>query len=518
MATRLPTFWIKATLAVALVAAADVLFWPAEGLGLNFAIFNLAWVVALFLARPNLGRSRLALLAGLVAVVLALLQFERPTPVGWLLFLVALAVAALAPRAGAGDDGWRWAQRLFVGGVKALVGPVIDAQRVLKARARRGPVRIAVMLTGALLPLVGGAIFLALFASANPVIGNALGGWRLPELEPGRLVLWGLVGLAVWGVLRARGLRRTWRTPGLDGELNLAGVGTASLTASLALFNLIFAVQNGLDVAFLWSGAGLPDGVTFADYARRGAYPLIATALLAGLFVLVFLRPGSATSANRGVRALVTLWIAQNLFLVASTALRTLDYVGAYSLTRLRIAALLWMALVAAGLVLITWRLLHARSSSWLINRNLVAAGLVLALCSIVDLGSFSAAWNVRHASEVGGRGVGLDLCYFDSTRGAALVPLAELEARLPPGDFRERVSWKRQELTARVAHAQSDWRTWRWRDARRLERMRALVPVDTPDPWHGGRDCGGRRLMPPVSSTLAPPSTPLTPTPNPGT
>ena len=34
------------------------------------------------------------------------------------------------------------------------------------------------------------------------------------------------------------------------------------------------------------------------------------------------------------------LWIAQNLLLVASTMLRTLDYVEAYSLTELRIAAL----------------------------------------------------------------------------------------------------------------------------------------------------------------------------------
>src|SRR3990167_2584670 len=131
---------------------------------------------------------------------------------------------------------------------------------------------------------------------------------------------------------RPRGLRRTLTPPGLDGDLAIPGVGTGSIAASLVLFNLIFALQNGLDLAYLWGGAGLPPGVTFAEYAHRGAYPLIATALLAGLFVLVFLRPGSATAANRPVRILVTVWVAQNLFLVASTALRTIDYLQAYFL------------------------------------------------------------------------------------------------------------------------------------------------------------------------------------------
>ena len=74
------------------------------------------------------------------------------------------------------------------------------------------------------------------------------------------------------------------------------------MIVSLVAFNLIFALQNGLDLAFLWSGAPLPGDLTLAGYAHRGAYPLIATALLAGLFVLVTLRPGSAT-ARRAVGA-----------------------------------------------------------------------------------------------------------------------------------------------------------------------------------------------------------------------
>src|SRR3546814_4862687 len=117
-----------------------------------------------------------------------------------------------------------------------------------------------------------------------------------------------------------------------------------------------------------WSGAALQGHVTLAEYAHRGAYTLIATELLAGLFVLVVLRPGEAATRSPRVRGLVVLWIAQNVLLVASSILRTGDYIAAYGLTELRIEALAWMGLVAIGLVLICWRLIRARSPRWLIN------------------------------------------------------------------------------------------------------------------------------------------------------
>jgi len=518
MPTRLPTFWIKLTLAVALVAAGDLLLWDARGMGANLGLFGLAVVLAVGLSSPALRTSRLARLALGSAGLLAALQVERATALGWLGFLLAIAVAALAPRAPAGQDGWRWAQRLVAGGFKGLVGPLLDLRDLLRVRARRGPMRMAILLAGAVLPVAGGLIFLSLFAAANPVISDALARWELPEPDMGRVVFWGILGVAAWALLRPRGLRHTLQTPGLDGDLDLPGVTTGSIAASLAVFNLVFLLQNGLDVAFLWSGAGLPAGVSFADYAHRGAYPLIATALLAGLFVLVFLRPGSSTAADRGVRALVVLWVAQNLFLVASTALRTIDYIEAYSLTRTRIAALLWMALVAVGLVLICWRMLRGRSSSWLLNANLLAAGVVLAGCCVVDLGAVAAAWNVRHARDVGGQGVSLDLCYFDELSGAGIVSLAQLERRLLAGDLRERVTWKRRVRTWEVAQAQGHWRTWRWRDARRLAAVAALTGETPARPTRDGRDCAGFRPPPPRPPAATPPSTPLTPTPNPGT
>jgi hypothetical protein len=244
--------------------------------------------------------------------------------------------------------------------------------------------------------------------------------------------------------------------------------------------------------------------MTLAEYAHRGAYPLIATALLAGLFVLVTLRPGSAMAGQPAIRRLVYLWIGQNVLLVASTMLRTLDYIEAYSLTRLRIAALVWMALVAVGLVLICWRIWRGRSGAWLINANAAAALLALGACCFVDLGAEAADWNVRHAREAGGSGSALDLCYLNELDASALLPLVALESRPLPPALRERVAWTRNIIMDRLEPRQADWQAWTWRGARRLAEAKALIADRHLSRFTAGRRaCNGGPLPSPPAAPL---------------
>jgi hypothetical protein len=368
-------------------------------------------------------------------------------------------------------------------------------------------------------------VFLLLFASANPLISSALGRMRLPPFSPetvARAIFLAGVLVVVWGSFRARRRRKLMALPEGRGTA-LPGVTPASVTLSLVVFNLLFGLQNGLDAAFLWSSADLPEGVTLAEYAHRGAYPLIGTAVLAGLFVLVALSPGSETARRPWVRRLVVLWVLQNLFLVASTMLRTIDYIAVYSLTELRIAALAWMALVGVGLALICWRMLRGKSAAWLLNANTAAAGVVLAAASIVDLGAVAARWNVAHASEVGGRGAALDLCYLNGLGGSALVPLTRLEARTPEGAFRDRVSFVRSTIEHDLGKLQASWRSSTLRERRQLaeaRRIRREAGVPDDQLWTQPRRCDGALPPPPppqppgVTYMRPAPATVVTPDP----
>ena len=55
-----------------------------------------------------------------------------------------------------------------------------------------------------------------------------------------------------------------------------------------------------MDAAWLWGLAPLPEGLTLASYAHRGAYPLVVTALLAVLSPEEFGALGGRTTEFRG--------------------------------------------------------------------------------------------------------------------------------------------------------------------------------------------------------------------------
>jgi hypothetical protein len=503
-ASRVPRDWsflYKLIAALALAGIAQGLF-VNERAGATIGGFALLLLVIVALVRPLLWRHRGARLALAAAAFFALALALDPGPLALLLYWTMLTLAMLLPRGAQFGDGWRWTHRLALHGVLSPFAPLRDLAILNRARSRSGGHfgRIALML---MLPVLGTLLFLALFAAANPLIENFLlrVDVALSEETIGRGIFAGLIFLAVWSLVRPP--RMTFSFAGVSAPLRtsapLPGVTPASVTLSAIAFNLIFAVQNGLDLAFLWSGAPLPGDLTLAGYAHRGAYPLIATALLAALFVLVTMRPGADTARSRGVKLLVTLWIAQNLLLVASTIYRTVDYIASYSLTVLRISALIWMGLVAIGLVLICYRLLRGKSGAWLINANMLAALLVLAACTTVDLGGIAASWNVRHAREVGGRGVALDLCYLRDLGPSAIMPLLELETR--PGlatPFRERITWLRGRMLENLAATQRDWHGWTLRGAGRLAEAQRFIAERRLPAWGtGSLNCSPPAVMP---------------------
>ena len=489
-----PSFRIKLVLTFGLVVLADLAFWAVSG-GSVVGVGALAWVLAIMAANPAARRGGQARIAA--AVLLGVSLIERPGAPAWILFWTALTICVLSPRAPRFDNAGLWVQRLAFHTILAQFGPLLDGLRTARLWINGRRSRLLPILAALVPPMAGGALFLALFSAANPIIADQIEKLRLPKVDAWRVSFWAFAAVTVWATLRPRPMRRPMRLATDRRVRPGVGAGVLSTSLSLVVFNALFALQNALDIAFLWSGARLPAGVTFAEYAHRGAYALMATALLAGLFVLVALRPGAPTARSRLVRALVTLWIAQNVLLVASCVLRTCDYVEAYSLTRMRIAALIWMGLVAVGLVLICWRLLRGRSGGWLINANAIAVLAVLIPSSQMDFGTIAAAWNARHAREAGGGAVELDLGYMRQLGAKALIPMVELERKQLPTEFADRLAYVRGEVMGDLITRQADWRRWTFRDARRLARAEALLGAAPRIPKAGDRDYAGRLYAP---------------------
>jgi hypothetical protein len=456
--------WVRVLLALVAVAAGDLLFWRV-GLGLNAALFVLL-LLALMLAagRPGLSRRDGGTVATL-GLLAALPLVEEPTPLALTLAALYLALASVTSRQGWTRSLGETARRVVLFGVRAPFQALLDLRRCLAAR-RPGPGDPAGRgWAGRWVgPLLLTLLFLLLLTAANPVIARALGdvgnavSRALEGIDPARVAAWLAFGAGAWALLRVR--VPCPRAP-RGTTLAAAGPRTDTVVRCLALCNVLFLVQNVLDLRFLWLGGALPAGMTFAEYAHRGAYPLVATAILAGVFALFAFPAGGEASGRRGARALVLLFLLQNAFLTLCALQRLHLYVEAYDLTRLRVAAAAWMLLVLFGLLTILWRILRHRTRRWLVGVNLAALFVLLEAGSLLRVDAFVATYNVRHAREMGGHGGPVDLGYLAELGPDALPALERLAREATDVAVRDRAARRattlRTELEARV----TDPRTW---------------------------------------------------------
>lgn len=460
----------------ALAALADWLFFR-RAVGISLMIFLVALIVAAALNNPFRARGRHLLLAGglLVAAFAPLV-----VALNAISLLFALAGTAYFVVAMTWPDLDLRARLLHAGAmfVDALWRAPADIHH--EGRAALGDRYSAFhprVLTAWVVPLVLGGIFVVLFAAANPMIERWFDAIDLPailaRLSLARIGFWLLVILLVWPFvfMRCRAWLRSWEAspPRIEAVLPEGGVpsalfGAAAILRSLVLFNLLFAVQSVLDALYLWGGAALPDGMTYAAYAHRGAYPLIVTALLAAFFIVVATRPGSDAERSRPIRILVFLWTAQNVQLVVSSILRLDLYVEIYSLTWWRVAAFIWMLLVAVGLVLIVARLALRRSNAWLISANLITLVVTLYACGFVNFPSVIANYNVTHSRQVNGTGSILDMYYLRSL-GPQAIPAIDRFVEKTTWPVPQDLVFFRQGLVTMHLDRVKDWRAWSLRN-----------------------------------------------------
>ena len=355
----------------------------------------------------------------------------------------------------------------------------LNESRKVKALHTKNGSQVKIFsLSNTLLPVIAIIVFGFLLIIANPLIEISV--LQLSWLDPSiHLFTWmPLISLLsfiiLFAILSLQALPSN--NVGTVPEKLWAAAYFKPLTVifTLVILNLMFAGENVLDLRYLWSGISLPSGLNYAEYVHRGSYTLIVTAILAGAFMIFALQPGSEGEATKPLRGLVYLWTLQNLFLVASSAKRTLDYIDAYGMTLWRLSGLIWMGLVAAGLVLIVLRVILKRSSVWLLNSNLIATYATLLICGLLDFSSVTATWNaaraVQHLSLMAAyQTLDVDMSYLDSLGPAALPALQKLLSITNANkniliDLRpasQEISDTHNRIVGNLENTQSNWRTW---------------------------------------------------------
>jgi hypothetical protein len=173
------------------------------------------------------------------------------------------------------------------------------------------------------------------------------------------------------------------------------------------------------------------------------------------------------------IRPLVYLWVAQNVLLVLSSILRLDLYVQIYLLTWWRVAAFIWMILVAFGLLLIVARIVLNRSNDWLIRANLVTLTATLYACSLINFAAIIADYNVSHSREATGKGVSIDMNYLFSLGPQALPTI---DRAITLRGFDPTLVSRRGCLVEQQMKDTAFWRSWGFRSWR-LQRTMGAQP-----------------------------------------
>ena len=410
-------------LAVLLVAcSADfLLFTPFAPHSIPWTVWFLIWAGALWPKRMNFLSRPAQILWGVMIGIAALGVFWAP---GWFAAMIALGTLIgfrILGREECADSAvGHWILKIAVLFFAFPFDALYQIRRgCLRLNEAKGwSSRLARSLLLWVLPILGTLLFLACFTQANPVLERWIHGLiealrtiRFPSAP--RCLFWcfiaylalGATGLVLWQRIYPEFLKNPLRGEGnmvVSEQLSriLAGI----ITRGLLLFNLLFLIQNLLDVEYLWAGVHLPEGMSYAEYAHRGAYPLIVTALIAGGLTLLAFSGKCGGREWKAPRILVYVWLVQNVFLVASALLRLEKYVAVYSLTRLRFAAALWMVLIGVGLCLIFYKVLRRKSLRWLFWANGTQLLVVLLFVLFFDSARWIAEYNFDHCREIAGK------------------------------------------------------------------------------------------------------------------
>ena len=354
-------------LLAAAVGAAFALCFVDAGWGVNFVVYALLWSVCAHLALKKLGLARLS--RDLVwyggGLLLALTVFWTANPfvqfvsaAGCLLLQCLWALNAIVS-----IRDWHFGKA--AGAVIRLVfrslGRVLEPFSHLAARrkSRRGSGRGKYILLGLVIAVPLAWITLALLSSGDAVFRSLLERLflRLEWDDLGTVCrsagAFFFAGIGFYALLCAQTDRPE---PETQPEPRRADTLVAvTFTAVLAGIYLLFC---GVQIAVLFRGSAvsLPEGYTYARYAREGFFQLLAVSAINVLLVIVSQRRFVPSAP---LRTLLCVISGCTVLMELSSAWRMILYVQVYGLTFLRILVLWFLgvlAVILAGAVITVFR------------------------------------------------------------------------------------------------------------------------------------------------------------------
>jgi len=130
---------------------------------------------------------------------------------------------------------------------------------------------------------------------------------------------------------------------------------SAIVLGSVALVYVLFCF---IQFTYLFAGAGLPEGMTYSEYAREGFAQTVVVCTINLIIFGVFLQFGVSKKLLKG---LLNMLLVLTGIMLISGAVRLNLYIGAYGMTWLRLLSAWFIIYLAAVIILCAVRLLFKK-------------------------------------------------------------------------------------------------------------------------------------------------------------
>lgn len=246
-------------------------------------------------------------------------------------------------------SGWKLGKYLgsMILAVFACIGeltrPVQDGALYQKSRTERKSRTVGYVMIGLATSVPILLVVLVLLASADAVflemIVKVFGGINLPNIMN---IIFRIVFMYFFSYMLTAYLCKKQIKEDVKDHRTGEPVIAITVTVMLTFIYLIFSV---VQIAGLFLGQlKLPEGYTYAEYARQGFFQLLAVSILNLVIVLVCM---SYFRRSKILKVVLTVMSLCTFIMIASSAMRMMIYIRFYYLTFLRILVLWALALLA---------------------------------------------------------------------------------------------------------------------------------------------------------------------------
>lgn len=233
--------------------------------------------------------------------------------------------------------------RSTFGSFSCIHRPFTDAHAYNKASGKKGVKMVMYVLLGVLIAIPVALISLALLSSADAIFREGLE--KITEyltLEDAMGIVWkmfaGFVGTYMFLAYLCKHMVKEKLTDTKTFEPIIGITATGILT-------FIYLIFSGIQFAYLFIGnLKLPEGYTYAEYAREGCFELFAVSVLNLVVVLAALAFFKENKVLKGILVILSLC---TYVMIASAALRMYMYISAYHLTNDRVNVIWALATIA---------------------------------------------------------------------------------------------------------------------------------------------------------------------------